>query len=127
MESEMLETLTYDLGYPSSIQVLRYLVKLLGASRNQYYQAKFICELLLLSYGSLAFLPSQIGLASLDILDDTLIERVHSYGFNFCGESVNRCKNFIKNMILSEEVTEITSTVINKYSNAHKKLKLALQ
>lgn len=127
MESQMLETLDYDLGYPSSIQVLRYLVKLLGGSRNQYYQAKFICELLLLNYGSLPFLPSQIGLASLDILDNTLVERVHAYGFNFCGDSVNQCKNFIKNMILSDEVTEITSTVITKYNNAHQKLKLALQ
>lgn len=128
METKMLKALDYDLGYPTAIHFLRYLVKLLSISRDQYYNGKLICELMSISYPALKWKPSEVAIAALDILNkvSTIIPVLRQLHVNVNNENVSECKSFIGKMILTDGLIEYES-VFNKYDRVYQNLKSNLK
>ena len=129
MESKILKSLDYDLGYPTAIQFLRYIVKVLSCSRQQYYCGKFLCELMSVSYSALRWRPSEMAVASLDILNDvsTFLPSLRQLcNLNFDESSIVECKRFIRKTILQNELAEYP-TVFTKYESVYNKLKSELK
>lgn len=129
MESKFLLALDYDLGYPTTIQFLRYIVKVFSCSRQQYYCGKFLCELMSVSYPALQWRPSEIAVSSLDILNEIstfvpALRQLHNLQFN--ESSIDECKRFIRKTILNDELSEYV-TVFTKYDSVYKKLKSELK
>lgn len=129
MESKFLLALDYDLGYPTTIQFLRYIVKVFSCSRQQYYCGKFLCELMSVSYPALQWKPSEIAVSSLDILNEIstfvpALRQLHNLQFN--ESSIAECKRFIRKTILNDELSEYV-TVFTKYDSVYKKLKSELK
>lgn len=129
MEKKMLDVLDYDLGFPTSVHILRYLVKLLSCTRQQYYNAKFLCELTSVSYRSLEWTPSVIAVSSLDILNpvNTFVPVLNGLSLEIEDSAVTECKKFMRNSVVNDELCDY-ETVFNKFGKQnHKKLKAALQ
>ncbi|XP_063690244.1 uncharacterized protein LOC134822902 [Bolinopsis microptera] len=129
MESKFLLALDYDLGYPTTIQFLRYIVKVFSCSRQQYYCGKFLCELMSVSYPALQWKPSEIAVSSLDILNEIstfvpALRQLHNLQFN--ESSIADCKRFIRKTILNDELSDYV-TVFTKYDSVYKKLKSELK
>ena len=128
MEAKMLLALDYNLSYPTSIQFLRYIVKVLSCSRQQYYYAKFICELMSVSFTALKWKPSEIAVSSLDILNKvtTFVPVLMQLNFAIEESSITECKQFIKNAIINEELSDYEA-VFKKYEHVYSKLKTVLK
>ena len=129
MEGKMLKTLDFDLGYPTTIQFLRYIVKVFSCSRQRYYCGKFLCELMSVSYSALQWKPSEIAVSSLDILNEvsTFVPALRQlHDLNLDDGSIAECKRFIRNIIRNDELSEYV-TVFTKYDSVYKKLKSDLQ
>ena len=124
----MLKALDYNLGYPTSIQFLRYIVKVLSCSRHQYYCAKFICELMSVSYSALRWKPSVIAVSSLDILNkvSTFLPVLRQQRFQIDESSMDECKHFIRNTIVNDDLKD-HPIVFHKFKSEHSKLKAALK
>jgi len=128
MELRMLKALDYDLGFPTSLHFLRLLAKSLSCSRHQYYCAKFICELISLSYPALRWSPSVLAVSALDILNkvSTYLPTMRQLHYQVEETSVNECKQFVIETILSDELKDHV-TVFKKYEAVHSKLKSVLK
>ena len=129
MEKSMLSEFDYDLGYPTSVQFVRYLVKLLSCTRSQYYTGKFLCELSTLSYKFLQFLPSTIAISALDILNlqySTLLPVLRRLEIEVEEGAVAECKVLLRRAVLTDELREF-ETVFKKHHSVYKKLVSDLQ
>ena len=129
MENKMLTALDYDLGYPTAIQFLRYIVKVFSCSRQQYYCGKFLCERMSGSYSALQWKPSEISVPSLDILNEvsTFVPALRQlHDLNFSDVSIDECKRFIRKTILNDELSDYV-TVFTKYDSVYQRLKSDLK
>ena len=127
MEWTMLEALDYDLGYPITVQFLRYIVKLFSCSRQAYYQAKFVSEFLLVSYKALKWSPSEIAITALDIKNtpSVLVPILQQAGFEVDDISVQQCKQFTRKLLRDRDLNQFT-TVFKKYEKIYDELMKSL-
>jgi len=128
-EKQMLKEFDYDLGYPTSVQFVRYLVKLLSCTRSQYYTGKFLCELSTLSYKFIQYLPSTIAISSLDILNlqySTLLPVLKRLNIEVDETAVAECKVQLRRAVLTDELSDY-ETVFKKHQTVYKKLVSDLQ